>query len=394
MKKFLFLLLQSIILTSDFNNINSFLRIIKLHKNVNNFYSLNFSINNELKNISLNLNDKINIRKINKSIKYNLKNNYNVSNNNSIFIEKKNLIIGSFQGFNWSVISPFFKSFNKTRFDNCVCVMFVDNISQETINKVKSLGIIVYSIPDKYKSQTIINYRWKLYEDYINKNKNKYNLIFTADVRDVFFQKDVFKFFDNKKSFLGVAIEDNYLTEKMNKKWLIDAYGENLYETIKNERIICVGTIWGTPDKFCQFCKIMWENLNSEWSLKYKVIEQAVGNYIIYHDKIFNDCLIKSDNNGPVMTICLTKRTHIKLDKDKNILNGKGKIAAVIHQYDRKPDLVQKIFKKYCQEENYIIKDNIKNNNEIEYFSKYNIIFILTLFSFYIIRKIYFLKIN
>ena len=48
--------------------------------------------------------------------------------------------------------------------------MFVDNISQETINKVKSLGIIVYSIPDKYKSQTIINYRWKLYEDYINKN--------------------------------------------------------------------------------------------------------------------------------------------------------------------------------------------------------------------------------
>lgn len=69
MKKFLFLLLQYISLTSDFNN--SFLRIIKLHKNVNNFYSLNFSINNELKNMSLNLNDNINIQKINESIKYN-----------------------------------------------------------------------------------------------------------------------------------------------------------------------------------------------------------------------------------------------------------------------------------------------------------------------------------
>ena len=204
----------------------------------------------------------------------------------------------------------------------------------------------------------------------------------------------MFKFYENKKSFLGVAIEDYFLTESMNKKWLIDAYGENLYKTIKNERIICVGTIWGTPDKFSQFCKIMWEKLNSEWSLKNNVIEQAVGNYIIYHDKIFNESLIKSDNNGPVMTICLTKRTHIKLDREKNILNGRGKIAAVIHQYDRKPDLFNKVLKKYCQENNLFINGNIKNYNKNESFSKYYIFFILILDSFYLIKKIYyFLKV-
>ena len=122
------------------------------------------------------------------------------------------------------------------------------------------MGIIVYSIPDKYKNLSIINFRWKIYEDYINENRDKFNLIFTADVRDVFFQKDVFKFYENKKSFLGVAIEDYFLTESMNKKWLIDAYGENLYKTIKNERIICVGTIWGTPDKFSQFWKLCGKN--------------------------------------------------------------------------------------------------------------------------------------
>ena len=272
--------------------------------------------------------------------------------------------------------------------------MFVDNISKETINKVKSLGIIVYSIPDKYKNLSIINFRWKIYEDYINENRDKFNLVFTADVRDVFFQKDVFKFYENKKSFLGVAIEDYFLTESMNKKWLIGAYGENLYKTIKNERIICVGTIWGTPDKFCQFCKIMWEKLNSEWSLKNNVIEQAVGNYIIYHDKMFNESLIKSDNNGPVMTICLTKRTHIKIDREKNILNGRGKIAAVIHQYDRKPDLFNNVVKKYCQENNFFINSNIKNYNKNESFSKYDIFLILILDSFYLIKKIYyFLKV-
>ena len=272
--------------------------------------------------------------------------------------------------------------------------MFVDNISKETINKVKSLGIIVYSIPDKFKNLSIINFRWKIYDDYINENRDKFNLVFTADVRDVFFQKDVFKFYENEKSFLGVAIEDYFLTESMNKKWLIDAYGENLYKTIKNERIICVGTIWGTPDKFYQFCKIMWEKLNSEWSLKNNVIEQAVGNYIIYHDKMFNESLIKSDNNGPVMTICLTKRTHIKIDREKNILNGRGKIAAVIHQYDRKPDLFNKVLKKYCQENNFFINGNKKNYKKNESFSKNYIFFILILDSFYLIKKIYyFLKV-
>lgn len=398
MKKTLLFLFQSIVLINDYNYTNSFLSFIKINKKVN-LNLTNFSINHELKynlyNISnyFNLNQNINTQKINESIKYNninLKNNNTDSNNNPIFFEKKNLIIGSFQGFNWSVISPFFYSFKKAKFENCICVMFVNNVSQETINKVQSLGIIVYSIPEKYNNLTIINYRWKLYEDYINENKDKYNLIFTADVRDVFFQKDVFKFYENKKSFLGVAIEDNYLTENMNKKWLIEAYGQKLYETIKNERIICVGTIWGTPDKFCEFCEIMWEKLNSEWSLKYKVIEQAVGNYIIYHDKMFNDCIIKSDNSGPVMTVCLTKRTHIKLDKEKNILNRRGKIAAVIHQYDRKPDLMKKVQKKYCEENFFIINDNIKNFNENEFFSKYQIIFISTLISFYLIRKIYF----
>ena len=398
MKKILLFLFQSIVITTDYNYTNPFLSFIKINKSIN-FNLENFSINHELKynlyNNSnyFNPNQNINIQKINESIKYNninLKNNNIDSNNNSIFFEKKNLIIGSFQGFNWSVISPFFNSFKKARFENCICVMFVNNVSQETINKVQSLGIIVYSIPEKYNNLTIINYRWKLYKDFINENREKYNLIFTADVRDVYFQKDVFKFYENKKSFLGVAIEDNFLTENMNKKWLIEAYGQKLYETIKNERIICVGTIWGTPDKFCEFCEIMWEKLNSEWSLKYKVIEQAVGNYIIYHDKMFNDCLIKSDNSGPVMTVCLTKRTHIKLDKEKNILNRRGKIAAVIHQYDRKPDLMKKVQKKYCEENNFNINDNIKNNNENEFFSKYQIVFISTLIIFYLIRKIYF----
>ena len=54
------------------------------------------------------------------------------------------------------------------------------------------------------------------------------------------------------------------------------------------------------------------------------------------------------------MTIGLTKRENINLDSDNNILNMKGDIAAVIHQYDRKADITDIVKKKYY----YIIDNN------------------------------------
>ena len=93
----------------------------------------------------------------------------------------------------------------------------------------------------------------------------------------------------------------------------------------------------------------MWEKPSSDWFISKKVIEQAVVNYIIYHDKMFNDCIIKSENkDGPIMTIGITRREDITLDNEDNILNGKGEVAAMIHQYDRKKDILSKIKKKYC----------------------------------------------
>ena len=237
------------------------------------------------------------------------------------------------------------------KFNNCECIIFVASISQRTIKKIESCGVTVYPIPEKFVNISIVNSRWKIYEDYLNDNQGKYNLVFTTDIRDTFFQSDVFNYYESTKPFLGLAIEDGTLTEKMNKEWIINAFGEDLHKTIANERIICLGTIWGTPDKVKDFSKIMWEKLISEWSKRLYVVDQGIGNYLIYHDKMFSDCLVKSNNtNGFVMTIGLSKRKNIILDKNNNILNGNGLIGAVIHQYDRYPDIVNMAIMKYCPE--------------------------------------------
>ena len=304
--------------------------------------------------------------------------------NNSSTIIKKNLIIGVIINYKWETIAPFIESYAKSGFENCDCIIFVYKITKKTINKIKSFGIIVYDIPEKFKYKKIVNFRWKIYEDFLNSNINKYNIVFAADLRDVFFQKNLFHYYNSNKSFFGVALEEENLTELFNKKWLIDAYGEDLYKTIKNQRIICLGTIWGTIDKFIEFSRTMWDLLDSDWSLRLNVIDQAVGNYIIYHEKMFNDCLITSENkDGPIMTVGQLPKNKIYFDLDDNVVNGEGKVAAVIHQYDRIPQIVAKVMNKYCSE----INNYIPNYYYIINYFLILIIFILMKVNIYLLYK-------
>ena len=259
-------------------------------------------------------------------------------------------------------MAPFFDSFKKAGFKNCDSIVFFDKIKEFTINKIKSYGVIMYKNQKKYKKKEIINSRWKIFEEFLKDKGDKYKLVFTADIRDVYFQKDVFQYYDLNKSYLGIAFEDEFLSQSFNKIWLINAYGEDLYKSLRHKRIICAGTVWGTVDKFTELSRIMWEKLDSEWNRKNKVVDQAVLNYLIYHEKLFRNCLIKSDNkNGFVMTIGLTNKMNIKLDYENNVLNGKEKIAAVIHQYDRKDYIGREVKNKYYQNDILPIKNYFTN---------------------------------
>ena len=301
-----------------------------------------FIISKASKNNSFTNNEKIN------SQKETVFNNDSYTSNN---IAKKNLIIGVITNYDWRTVAPFFLSYMKAGFENCECVMFVGNMDMSTIEEIKKCGVIIYEIPAKYFNQKLINYRWKIYEDYLFENKYKYNLVFTADLRDVFFQKDLFKFYNSSKPFLGIAIEDGTLKSHYNQKWIKNAYGDIFYKMIENERIICVGTIWGTPDKFYEFSALMYKRLNSKWSLKRNAVEQGVTNYLIYHDKKFMNYLVKSGNeDGRIMTIGLTDRTNIKLDSENNVLNRRGQIAAAVHQYERHDDIKNIVINKFCPE--------------------------------------------
>ena len=297
------------------------------------------------------------------------KNNNNFSqsyNLSQIYSKKKNLILGLIQKYSLKKILPFFNSFLKANFENCDIVMFIRYISPNIINYLKSIGVIVFKIPNKYKKVSAINVRWKMYLDFLKDKKNIYNLVLHTDVRDSIFQKDIFKYYEDYQSFLGVSIEDGTLNEKLNKNWIIKYVGEEKYRKIKNERIICVGQIWGTIDKFLEFSSILWLKLKANP----KAIEQGICNYLIYYEKKFKDYLVKSDNFGPIMTIGLTDLNNIHFDSEKNILNFKNETASIIHQYDRKKYIQNIVFHKFCPE---LFILNQSNKFNFSYTNKFSI---------------------
>jgi hypothetical protein len=269
---------------------------------------------------------------------------------------KKNLILGVVETYSLYNILPFFKSLIHTNIRNCDIVMFVRKVSPRLINYLKSIRVFTYEIPQEYKNFSIVKLRWKLYIDFLKEKKNDYKLVLSVDVRDTFFQKDIFKFYENQKHFLGIAIEDGTLNEDYNKKWIIDFVGEKMHKTIQNERIICAGTIWGTLDKFLELAQILWDKL----LINIQTTDQGIANYLFYHEKIFKDCLLKSDNYGPIMTIGLTESKKIILDEEDNVLNFNGEIASVIHQYDRNADIMIKVMNKYSPE--LLMLNEIKTN--------------------------------
>ena len=65
-----------------------------------------------------------------------------------------------------------------------------------------------------------------------------------SDVRDTIFQKDVFEVYEGYKSFLAVSIEDLFLTDEVNRKWLLEICNETIFNNyFSDKHVICAGLI-------------------------------------------------------------------------------------------------------------------------------------------------------
>lgn len=304
------------------------------------------------KNINSSVNSEINFNNIGKINNIVFQNIYD----RNLTKYKKNAILGVIVRYSWKSISPFFKSLMKADYKNCDIIMFVREVSFLVIKYLNYFGVIIYRIPDEFRKMKVPRYRWKMYIDFLKKEKDKYRIIISADVRDTIIQDNIFTYYENHKPFIGFSTETSTLNQKTNKGWIIKTFGKEIHKIIMNEKIINAGTMIGTTNKYLEFSIEMWNNL----LLHPKATDQCIVNYLIYYKKFFNDCLILSTEFGPIITIGFIPRENIKFDSQNNIINFSDKIAAWVHQYDRVGDVGKIMKEKFSPE---IIDIEAKNRD-------------------------------
>ena len=94
----------------------------------------------------------------------------------------------------------------------------------------------------------------------------KFQNIFLCDSRDVYFQSNPFDF--PYKSDINFFLEDKKIKEcPINSKWILRTYGEQIFNEIREEIIMCAGTVMGTQEKIIEYLFLVSNQISK---LKYK----------------------------------------------------------------------------------------------------------------------------
>jgi hypothetical protein len=236
-------------------------------------------------------------------------------------------------------IMPFIKSamiFSSYSFDVVICS--ADNDANDhIINQIESFGANVYF--HKIKNQDTFIDRYEAYKDFLIKN-NHYKQVLHCDCLDIIFQSNPFNHIDENLiiSSENILIKD----EKWNKSILNMIYSDDIYESIKNNQVLCGGIIGGPIDKFINLCDlVVREAGNLNISNKHGS-DQPILQKIIYTDNL--DICIKNLNDAFCCNLHVYQNYKELLNneiiiKNNNLFfNKEMKKFSIVHQYNRIPD--------------------------------------------------------
>lgn len=267
----------------------------------------------------------------------------------------KNVVIGAAMNYGVEQIKNFVLSFRKFNKDDDIILIYNLNDSHRIQKFADEYNIQLVDF-GSYQQLPIhvVASRFLKYRDIVR--DNQYQSYLLADVRDIFFQSNPFENLP-ETDYLYSFTEDPAVTieiEPHHIQRITQLFGQNELQRFTGKKIICSGTILGTQQKMLNWLSI-FENYLGEIQKKnpricYEMLlDQVIANHIFYFQE--NGQATEVKNNGDIVgTIghCITHPDHsgdMKLEGD--IIYLDGKVPAIIHQYDRSPDLFNHISRVY-----------------------------------------------
>jgi hypothetical protein len=264
----------------------------------------------------------------------------------------KNVVLGTALAYGPRELNNFVKSFREfNKDDDLVLIVDKDNRLFEFFEKYQVTPIFFES--RFFMSTHINNARFIRYLEFMLDNITKYDRVFLTDTRDIVFQDNVFK--DLSFEFMHFFAEDEKVTigsdQTYNTPWIKMVFGDEIYNQMKDKRIICAGTTLGSTGNIMKYLNMMvdiFRQLKNKNTNAYSInVDQGIHNFIAHNTHYFTEGSIK-DNGDIVATIGLTlNKDPGKIRLDGDVMYVSDMKPAVIHQYDRSPKLVELYHKKY-----------------------------------------------
>lgn len=268
----------------------------------------------------------------------------------------KDVIIGCINNYNPQDIMPWVNSINMSGFGgDKVVVSF--GLPEETIMYLKDEGFIIYQSqlqPGEYIHNNRFLSIWQLLS-----NSSSYRYAILTDVRDVIFQYNPSTWLETNLNKPLLACSENILIkdESWNSRNLYINY-PHLHDTFKNNSAYNVGTLAGHAEELADFC------LN----LYHFILTKQPGE--MYADQAAFNCLVNMKHYQSIvqhvhMSDAWCCQLGITLDpkvaeayrpylleptpqiKNDTLVNSKGELFCLVHQYDRVPELNSIMLEKY-----------------------------------------------
>jgi hypothetical protein len=269
----------------------------------------------------------------------------------------KDLIIGCINNYYPEQIKVWVNSINHCGFvGDKVIISF--GVPQETILYLIDNGFMVFE-SSLHPSEYIHNRRFLDIWNYLESNES-YRYVIATDVRDVLFQTDPTIWLKNnlKKSILASSESIKIKDEEWNNRNVFSNY-PHIHPYV-NEGAACnVGTLAGTGDEFKHFCLQLYHFIITKSPSIETYADQAAFNCFV-HMKHFKEVIqFVSSEEGWCCQLGTTLDPRVKdiyapillepvpvIDNDI-VKTNKGNLFALVHQYDRVPELKNILENKY-----------------------------------------------
>jgi hypothetical protein len=155
-------------------------------------------------------------------------------------------------------------------------------------------------------------------------------------VRDVVFQKNPFDF--PVADRIHVAMENPNVPIgacPWTSSWISEAYPPQVLERLRDQELSCAGTTIAPVDRMKDYLRLMIDEL-AAMDNAHAVADQPAHNVLVHGGKL--EPLVKLRNfEGPILTVGSEPR--FRLNTAKELINRDGSVIALVHQYDRHPEL-------------------------------------------------------